>query len=198
MFGPNGAGKTTLLRLLSGAIRPTSGRVEVEGGASARRAGFGLLSHRSFLYDGLTAEENLHFYARLYRLSRARARVRGALAGVGLDARRGELVKRFSRGMRQRLALARTLLHDPGVVLLDEPYTGLDARAASSLRELLGRLRAEQRTVVLVTHNLSQGLELADRVAVMVAGRWLSDESAHGVDPLEFESKYVARLAAAG
>ncbi|HEU4557930.1 MAG TPA: heme ABC exporter ATP-binding protein CcmA, partial [Longimicrobium sp.] len=144
VFGPNGAGKTTLLRILCGAVKPTRGEVTVGGddvAADAARRRIGLLSHQTFLYPGLSAAENLDFYARLYGLPRRRERVEEALLSVGLQDRRGDRVRTFSRGMQQRLALARTLLHGPSVVLLDEPYTGLDPHAAAMLREVLERLK---------------------------------------------------------
>lgn len=200
VFGPNGAGKTTLLRLLSGSLRPSRGEVRIcgervggESGAWRRR--LGVLSHRTFLYSGLTARENLDLYAQLYALDDGEERVALALEDVGLASRQNDRVREFSHGMQQRLALARTLLHDPEVVLLDEPYTGLDAYAAAMLRSVLARLRDGRRTVVLVTHNLAQGLELADRVVVQVQGRWISDEPRDAVDPARFESVYHERVA---
>ncbi|CAN5698727.1 ABC transporter ATP-binding protein [soil metagenome] len=202
IFGPNGAGKTTLLRLLCGALRPTRGEVRIEGeplrgGGEAWRRRIGVLSHQTFLYAGLTAFENLDFYARLYDVEERRSRVERALAEVGLWERRGDRVQVFSRGMQQRLALARTLLHDPAVVLLDEPYTGLDPHAAAMLRAVLERLRDGARTVVLVTHNLSQGLELADRVVVQVGGCWISDEPRAAIEVADFEGVYNERVAGA-
>jgi heme exporter protein A len=202
LFGPNGAGKSTLLGIVSGLVRPTRGEVwiggeRVGGGEGEWRRRIGVLSHRTFLYAGLTAAENLDFYARLYGLSDRAARVREGLEGVGLWERRDDRVRGFSRGMQQRLALARTLLHDPRVVLLDEPYTGLDPHAAEMLRRVLERLRDGTRTVVLVTHNLSQGLELADRVVVQVGGRWISDEPRAAIDLTGWERTYTQRVAGA-
>ncbi len=179
VFGPNGAGKTTLLRVLAGLLKPDGGTVRfggellVRGNADHRRR-VGLISHHSLLYDGLTARENLVFYARLYAVAEPRAAAARALAGVGLEARAGDQVGTFSRGMIQRLAIARALLHDPEVMLLDEPFSGLDQAAAATLRQLLGRLRAEHRTMVLVTHNIDEGLELATHVAIQVSGRFVS------------------------
>lgn len=201
VFGPNGAGKTTLLRMLCGAVKPTRGAVLVSGRDVAAEDGarrrIGLLSHQTFLYPGLTAAENLDFYGRLYGVAGRRERVDAALESVGLRARAGDRVRTFSRGMQQRLALARTLLHEPQVVLLDEPYTGLDPHAAAMLRDVLDRLRDGRTTVVLVTHNLSQGLEQADRVVVQVGGRWVSDEPRAAVDAAAFEGLYTDRVAAA-
>ena len=203
VFGPNGAGKTTLLRMLCGAARPTRGEVRVGGEPThggddeGWRRRIGLLSHQTFLYPGLSAAENLDFHARLHGLRDRRATVARALDSVGLLDRRDDRVRTFSRGMQQRLALARTLLHEPELVLLDEPYTGLDPHAAALLNGVLEALRDGRRTVVLVTHNLSQGLELADRVAVQVGGRWVSDEPRSAIDPAAFERVYTDRVAAA-
>jgi heme exporter protein A len=202
LFGPNGAGKTTLLRLLAGSLRPTRGEIHFAASdgnddAHAWRRRIGVLSHQTFLYGQLTAEENLRFYSRLYDLPDAGERIHAALAEVGLGGRRSDLVRTFSRGMQQRLALARTLLHEPELILLDEPYTGLDPHASRMLRGVLEKLRDGRRTVLLVTHNLSQGLELADRVVVQVAGRWVSDEPRAAVDPITFEQLYTHRVGGA-
>jgi heme exporter protein A len=202
IFGPNGAGKSTLLRLLAGALRPTRGEVRSGGVAIGEmehewRRRIGVLSHQTFLYGQLTAAENLGFYGRLYGLPDVSQRVESGLARVGLLERRHDRVRGFSRGMQQRLALARTLLHEPEVVLLDEPYTGLDPHASRMLRGVLEHLRDGHRTVVLITHNLTQGLELADRVVVQSSGRWISDEPRSAVDPATFEHDYTQRVGGA-
>ncbi len=176
LFGPNGAGKSTLLRLLSGALRPTSGELFL-GGAPLRtrepgwQRRIGVLSHQTYLYGALTARENLRFFGDLYALDALDDRIHAGLASVGLAARGDDPVRGYSRGMRQRLALARTLLHEPEIVLLDEPFTGLDAHASGVLRGVLDRLRDGHRTVVMVTHNLSEGLDLAQEIAIQVRGR---------------------------
>jgi heme exporter protein A len=203
LLGPNGAGKTTLLRLLSGALRPTEGVVRLGGRALDTRSPewqsrVGVLSHQGFLYGHLTARENLSFYADLYDLDDADQRVDSGLASVELSTRAGDEVRTFSRGMRQRLALARTLLHDPDVVLLDEPYTGLDAQAAAVLRGVLEALRDGHRSVVLVTHNLTEGLELADRVAIQVRGRWVVDLPASDFEVGTIHDRYRAAVEGAG
>ncbi len=201
LFGPNGAGKTTLLRLLSGALRPTSGLVRLGGAELDTRSPewqsrIGVLSHQGFLYGHLTARENLRFYARLYDLDAVEGRIETGLESVGLAARGNDEVRTYSRGMRQRLALARTLLHDPDVVLLDEPYTGLDAQAAAVLRGVLAALRDGRRSVVLVTHNLTEGLQLADRVAIQVRGRWVVDRPASDFEPERMHEAYRAAVEA--
>lgn len=177
IFGPNGAGKSSLLGMLSGALRPSAGSVRVMGhalddGSEEWRRHIGVLSHRGFLYGHLTAEENLRFYGTLYGLPDLGQRVAEQLRRVGLEGRAGSRVRALSHGMRQRLSLARALLHDPDLVLLDEPYTGLDPSAAALLRGVLTELRDGHRTVVMVTHNLHEGLEMATRIAVQVAGRF--------------------------
>lgn len=176
IFGPNGAGKSSLLGMLGGGMRPTRGAVSIRGepldyADESWRNRVGVLSHRGFLYAHLTAEENLRFYGALFGLPDLDVRIPERLERVGLTDRATFQVRQLSHGMRQRLALARALLHDPDVVLLDEPYTGLDPSAASVLRDVLRELRDGRRTVVMVTHNLTEGLELATRVAIQVAGR---------------------------
>jgi heme exporter protein A len=202
LFGPNGAGKTTLLRMLCGIVRPTHGEIRIDGEPVTSAVGrwrrrIGVLSHQTFLYAGLTAAENLDLYGKLYLIEDRRERVEAGLRDVGLWERRNDLAGTFSRGMQQRLALARTLLHEPELVLLDEPYTGLDPHASGLLRGVLERLKDGRRTVVLVTHNLSQGLEMADRVVVQVGGVWVSDEPRSAVDPMRFEQLYNERVASA-
>ena len=178
VFGPNGAGKSTLLKLLAGALQPSAGEIRMGGrprshGDVEWRSAVGILSHKTFLYGHLTARENLRFYGRIFGVDDAEERISRGLADVELSRRGDEPVRGFSRGMRQRLGLARALLHDPEFVLLDEPYTGLDVHAAQLLRERLGSLKDGRRTVVLVTHDLTQGLEMADRVAIQVRGKFV-------------------------
>lgn len=176
IFGPNGAGKTTLIRILSTVSKPTAGTVTLDGldlresPIEARRQ-IGVVSHQTFLYDDLTAEENLRFYGRMYDVHPLEPRVDEVLSLVGLDHRRFDRVRTFSRGMQQRLAIARAIIHDPGVMLLDEPYTGLDPQAADMLRGVLSSLARQRRTVVMTTHNLERGLELCDQVSIIVGGR---------------------------
>jgi heme exporter protein A len=199
LFGPNGAGKSTVLALLAGSLRPSQGQVRIGGrpvepGDVGAHRGVGVLSHRSFLYGSLTASENLRFYARLYGLDQASRLIPARLEGVGLADRADSRVGTYSRGMRQRLALARTLLHDPDIVLLDEPYTGLDAHAADTLSRVLRSLKDGHRTVVLVTHNLTKGLELADEVAIQVRGRFVHHGPRENLDARAFERFYRERV----
>jgi len=202
IFGPNGAGKSTLLRVLSAATRPSGGEGRILGhpvgsGAGAWRERLGVLSHRTFLYGDLTARENLTLYGRLYRVPDLADRVEVGLDEFGLARRGDDRVGGFSHGMRQRLALARTLLHDPEVVFLDEPYTGLDPHAARVLRRTLERLRDGERTVLLVTHNLAEGLELADRTVIQVGGRWVHDAPRDRTSAAAFADVYTDRVAEA-
>ena len=184
VFGPNGAGKSTLLGLLSGALRPTRGDVFVNGtqldfGGVDWRHDVGVLSHQGFLYAQLTVEENLRFYGRLYGLRDLDRRIPERLDDVNLGDRSHSFVGQLSHGMRQRLALARALLHDPDVVLLDEPYTGLDPSAAAVLR-----------TVVMVTHNLGEGIALATQLVIQVRGHFAWKGSREDVDVADFERLY--------
>jgi heme ABC exporter ATP-binding subunit CcmA len=183
--GPNGAGKSTLLRVLAGLMRPAAGEVRVlgrslAGGSAETRRAIGLLSHQSLLYDDLTLAENLTFAARLYGLERPAAAARRALESAGLEARAGDLPRRLSRGLLQRAAIARALLHGPRVLLLDEPFTALDAPSADRLRADLSARRDEGLGLVVVTHHLAEVWDLATRIAVMVDGRWVCDEARAG------------------
>jgi heme exporter protein A len=195
LVGPNGAGKTTLLRILAMLTRPTSGAVRIAGldpaqaGSEVRRR-IGFLSHQTLLYEDLSAEQNLWFYARMYDLDAAAARVDDLLERVGLAARRDDLVRTLSRGMHQRLALARSVLHRPQVLLLDEPYTGLDPQAAQALTDLLLELVGAGGTILLATHNLERGLALGRRVVMLARGRVVCDEPRDSIDPATFGEAY--------
>jgi heme exporter protein A len=183
--GPNGAGKTTLLRLLAGLVRPEAGEVRVlgqpvRGGDAAGRRDIGLVSHQSLLYDDLTLAENLTFAARLYRLSRPAETARRALEAAGLGSRANETPRRLSRGMAQRAAIARALLHRPRLLLLDEPFTALDAASAERLRGELAARLAEGLGMVIVTHRLGEVWGVATRVAVLAEGCWACDEPRAG------------------
>jgi len=200
LVGPNGAGKTTLLRILATLARPTGGSVRIAGldpaknGEQARRL-IGFLSHHTLLYDDLTAEQNLNFYARMYDLDDASARIADLLEQVGLAARRRDLVRTFSRGMQQRLSVARAVLHRPQVLLLDEPYTGLDPNASQALTDLLTALAGEGCTILLTTHNLERGLAVGKRVVVLTQGRIVYDERRESIDQTTFPKIYRALTA---
>ncbi len=185
IIGPNGAGKTTLLRLLAGLMRPTRGEVRVLGrsvepSAAESRRPIGLLSHQSLLYDDLTLLENLTFAARLYGMPDPRDAARRALGDVDLLARADDRPRSLSRGMLQRAAIARALLHRPRVLLLDEPFTALDAGSAERLRSQLEGWTAQGNAMVIVTHHLAEAWELATRVAVLSGGKWVLEEPRTG------------------
>ena len=165
IFGPNGAGKTTLLKVLAGLIRPQKGRAHVEGG---RRA-IGWIGHQAQLYNQLTVRENLRFWASLYDIDPPPE----LLARLGLEEHADRPVRALSRGLLQRVAIARALVHDPAVLLLDEPFTGLDRTAAETLGRLLAQHAAAGRATVLVTHNVEEGTGLATDVAFMRVGRFV-------------------------
>ncbi len=176
LLGPNGAGKTTFLRILASLSRPTAGVVRIGGyalpqEAAAVRRTLGVVSHQTLLYGDLTAEENLLFYARLYGVEHASRRVKEVLELVGLERRRADLVRTFSRGMQQRLAIGRALLHDPQVLLFDEPYTGLDQDASAILDQILRTVAAQERTILLTSHDLARAEDLATRFDVLSRGR---------------------------
>ncbi len=170
----NGAGKTTLLRILAGLSKPSRGRVTIFGQEArdqATRRKIGVLGHGIAVYEEFSAFENLRLFARLYEMPDPRKTALEWLERTGLERARDGLVREFSRGMRQRLAVARAFLHEPSVLLLDEPFTALDDRAIAVLQELLGQARAGGRTVILSTHQLREALELATHVALINRGR---------------------------
>ena len=174
LLGPNGAGKTTLLRVLATLSRPTSGLVRVasyqlpQAGASLR-ADLGVVSHQPLLYGDLTAEENLHFYGKLYSVGWER--IQEVLELVGLAYRKNDLVRTFSRGMQQRLAIGRAILHNPQILLLDEPHTGLDQEAGEILDSVLRSVALEGRTVIMTSHDLVRAAGLASRVDLLSRGK---------------------------
>ncbi|MCU0620863.1 MAG: heme ABC exporter ATP-binding protein CcmA [Gemmatimonadales bacterium] len=177
IVGPNGAGKTTLLRVLAGLVRPSGGEVLLDGrrltpAEPSSRAAVGLLSHRSLLYDDLTVLENLVFAARLMGVAAPVEAARRALAEVDLAARAGDSPRTLSRGLLQRAALARALIHAPRLLLLDEPFTGLDAVASERLQRLLRERRPAGLGTVVVTHQVAEVWDFADRVHALVGGRW--------------------------
>jgi heme exporter protein A len=163
------------------------------GGDVRRRIGF--LSHRTLLYGDLTAEQNLRFYARMYNLANGPTRIVELLERVGLIERRHDLVRTFSRGMQQRLSVARAVLHRPPVLLLDEPYTGLDPNAVQTLTDLVTDLAGAGCAVLMTTHNLERGLAAGDRVVVLVRGHIVYDEERRAIDPVSFPKTYRALTA---
>ena len=201
IFGPNGAGKTTLIRVLSTLYKPTTGQVVIGGWdlrdhANEVRKQIGVVSHQTFLYSDLTAYENLKFYGRMYGVSDLEQRIESLLDRVGLTARMHDRVGIFSRGMQQRLSIARALLHDPPIVLLDEPETGLDQHATQMMVEVISQsLSGQRKTVVMITHSLQRGLEMANRAVILVNGR-ICYEAKKPWDLETFREAYYQRTGA--
>jgi heme ABC exporter ATP-binding subunit CcmA len=175
LLGPNGAGKTTFLRILASLSRPSLGTVSVAGyrlpdQAAAVRARLGVVSHLPLLYGDLTAEENLRFFGRMYGVIDIEGRITEVLELIGLAERRRDLVRTFSRGMQQRLAIGRAVFHDPDVMLFDEPHTGLDQDASAMLDEVLRSVAAKGRTIVMTSHDLMRAEDLATRFDILSRG----------------------------
>lgn len=195
LFGPNGAGKTTLMRIIATLTRATAGEVWI-GGIDAIKAGdnirryIGVVTHAPLLYDSLNAMENLGFYGAMYDVPDRPARIEVVLRRVDLWKRRQEPVRTYSRGMVQRLAIARALLHNPPILLLDEPDTGLDQAAAEMLRQLLADVGAEGRTVLLTTHNLERGLNWANRLLILNDGKVRYEAAAAGLSLAALHDAY--------
>jgi heme exporter protein A len=195
ILGSNGAGKTTFLRILASLSRPTLGEVRIAGfrlpeQAAAVRRRLGVVSHLPLLYSDLTAEENLRFYTRMYGVERESLRIAEVLELVGLSPRRRDLVRTFSRGMQQRLAIGRAVLHDPDVILCDEPHTGLDQEACTMLDGVLRRVAAQGRTVVMTSHDLARIAELASRFDVLSRGVIVASTARTEIVPNDLLSFY--------
>ena len=195
VFGPNGAGKTTLIKTLSGLTRPSSGTARVAGfdvseGHPEMRKEIGVISHATALYADLTSLENLIFFARMYGIEQPEEKALKVIEEVGLSPRRNDRVRTFSRGMLQRLSIARAVLHDPSILFLDEPFTGLDLHATNVLKEHLQRLHNQHRTILMTTHDISCGLEMCDKVALQVQGKFSFLKNIADVDRDQFESMY--------
>ncbi|PKM82065.1 MAG: sodium ABC transporter ATP-binding protein [Firmicutes bacterium HGW-Firmicutes-14] len=199
VFGPNGAGKSTLLKTLALISKPTSGNILINGldirkNADVIRQQIGVISHQTFLYDNLTARENLSFYGQMYRVPQLKDRIFDVLSEVGLEISLNEPVRTFSRGMQQRLAIARAILHDPALLFLDEPYTGLDPHAIQILNSVLRRLNLDRRTVFLITHNFEEGFEMSDRVLFVVKGRIVYDGQKQELKKDELRNLYLRKV----
>jgi heme exporter protein A len=200
LVGPNGAGKTTFLRILSSLAHPSLGKVSISGytlpsqAAEVRRS-LGVVSHLPLLYGDLTAEENLRFYGKMYNLPALKERIRDILEMVGLSPRAGDLVRTFSRGMQQRLAIGRAVLHDPSVLLFDEPYTGLDQEACDMLDRVLRDVTKTGRTVVMTSHDLARVQDLATRFDVLSGGIISASTSRRGLGRKNLLDFYKQALA---
>ncbi|MHC5006711.1 MAG: ABC transporter ATP-binding protein [Planctomycetota bacterium] len=187
LLGANGAGKSTLLKILATLIPPTKGQLglfgePLKGEAAGLRARLGLIGHGAMLYRDLSARENLVFFSRLYDLPDPTGRADTLLEYVGLTGRARDPVKTFSRGMAQRVSIARALVHDPDLLLADEPFAGLDAPSQRMLEEMLGRLHGEGKTIILASHDLAQSLGLAQRALVLRQGRLVVDQETSRLD----------------
>jgi heme exporter protein A len=194
IFGPNGAGKSTLLKVLATLTSPSKGTarvldLDVVQDAVPLRERIGFISHNPLLYPDLTAEENLEFFAEIYCLPHPKERVRELLTAVELDHRRLDLVRTFSRGMLQRLSIARALLHEPDIIYLDEPYSGLDPHAMDILDGLIAQIR-EKHTFVMVSHDLAKGLELCSHALILAKGRIVMFDEREDIDPEVFAATY--------
>ncbi len=203
LLGANGSGKSTLLRMLASLSKPTSGMIRIGGWelpreATAVRAQIGMVAHKPLLYDNLTAAENLQFFGRLYNLDTAKSKARAEmlLQQVGLGRRSSELVRTFSRGMQQRLSIARALLHEPEVLLFDEPHTGLDQEAAAMLDAVVVDQRASGRTVLMATHELERAARLSSRVVILARGAVSADVPSDGMTGAELAALYAAKAGA--
>lgn len=198
IFGPNGAGKTTMVKVLTTLMAPSSGTARVCGldvvqDAVELRERIGLISHNPLLYPDLSAQENLLFFSEMYGIEDAEDRVRDLLVSVELDHRRLDLVRTFSRGMLQRLSIARALLHRPDVLFLDEPYSGLDPHAMDIFDNLIGQIR-ENHTFVMISHDLEKGLELCSHALILARGRVVLAAERGAIDDREFAQAYRATV----
>ncbi|MCK5291294.1 MAG: heme ABC exporter ATP-binding protein CcmA [Thermoplasmata archaeon] len=201
ILGPNGAGKTTLLKLISTLLRPSEGTIKIDGydvkedGVAVRRR-IGVLGHVSYLYDELSAFENLRFYAKMYGVTLGLEEIRAILSRVKLAHRMNDLVGTYSRGMKQRLAIARAIIHKPKILLLDEPYTGLDLNGRKILTEMLRGFQKQGITTVMVTHDIERGYEMGNRLAVIIDGKIAADLRKEDMSIEDFKNRYAGLMGA--
>lgn len=194
IFGPNGAGKTTLIKILATLLKPTSGEIKINGeifgdDLNAIRKQIGFISHQPLLYLDLSAYENLEFYGALYGVPNLKERIAELLKKVELAPRRYDLVRTYSKGMQQRLAIARALIHQPRILFLDEPHTGLDPHAVDILDNLINEIRANH-TFIMITHNLEKGLALGDAIMILKDGRVIYHKQKNYLNNDEFKQMY--------
>lgn len=203
VFGPNGAGKSTLLKTLALLMKPSTGEIIINGfdakkDPAAISKQLGVISHQTFLYENLTARENLRFYGRMYDVPNLEDRIYDVLNQVGLEFSLNDPVRTFSRGMQQRLAIARAILHNPAVLFLDEPYTGLDPHAIQILNSVLARLNSDNRTIFMITHNFEEGLDITDRVLFVVQGRIVYDGDNKALTRDDLKQLYLQKAGGVG
>lgn len=194
IFGPNGAGKTTLIKVLATIINPSSGKVIIKGfnlkdSAEKIRSQIGVVTHQTFLYNNLTVYENLEYYSRMYDVPEIKQRISEVASMVEMTSRLHDRAGNLSRGMKQRISIARALLHKPSIMLLDEPETGLDQQVISILWDILQREK-EKRTIVLTTHNLERGLKLCDRLIILNTGQIVFQGLTSSIDIMELTEIY--------
>ena len=195
ILGPNGAGKTTLIKVLATIMKPSSGRVMIDGlnlkdSAEEARRRIGVVTHQTFLYSNLTAYENLEFYSRMYDVPRRKERIQEVASIVDMTSRLHDRVGTLSRGMQQRISIARSLLHKPNIILLDEPEAGLDQQAVSMLWEALQREGEGKHTIILTTHNLERGLQLCERLLILDKGKIVYQGSSQLLDLTGLQEAY--------
>jgi heme exporter protein A len=199
LFGPNGAGKSTLIQVLCSLLQPTSGSVRIAG-YDARRDRealhqiIGLIGHQTFLYPDLTAYENLKFYGAMYGVTQLNDRITEVLDLVGLSGYRNDTVQNFSRGMQQRLSIGRAIIHDPMIMFLDEPFTGLDQQGSEDFIKLISRFRNRGKTVIMASHHLHLGIELCDRAAILKSGKIVCLQDVTHISKVDFKRIYSQHI----
>jgi len=199
LFGPNGAGKSTLIQVLCSLLQPTSGSVRIAGYEARRDREalhqiIGLIGHQTFLYPHLTAYENLKFYGAMYGVARINVRIAEVLDRVGLGDYRNDTVQNFSRGMQQRLSIGRAIMHDPMIMFLDEPFTGLDQQGSEDFIKLILQFRDQGKTVIMASHQLQLGLELCDRAAILKSGRIVYLQDVAHISQNDFKQIYSQQV----
>ena len=195
LFGPNGAGKTTLIQVLCSLMLPTSGNVWIAGfdagyDREALHKVIGVISHNTFLYNNLSAYENLKFYGRMYKVKNLRERIEEVMGLVGLRGYMNDHVQTFSRGMQQRLSVARAIIHDPLIFFLDEPFTGLDQHGVEDFKQILKKFRDQGKTIVMTSHDLDRGLELCTQAAILKSGNLVYKEDISKIIQDDFKEVY--------
>ncbi|OKY77204.1 MAG: ABC-type multidrug transport system, ATPase component CcmA [Candidatus Methanohalarchaeum thermophilum] len=197
LVGPNGAGKTTLIKILSTTMKPTSGTAEINGVDIKKepikvREQIGVVSHQTYLYRDLTAKENLKFYARMYDIPKPEKRIKKLVTDHNLEKRLNDRVSEYSRGMKQKLSIIRALLHEPKVLLLDEPYTGLDQHANERLKNTLANFK--DKTIIQTTHDLNRALEIGKQIAILSNGKIVYKTQKNDLDPIRFREIYEKKV----
>jgi len=195
VLGPNGAGKTTLVKVLSTLSKPSTGTLRVDGEDVRNdpvkiRRRIGLVSHETFLYDDLTVYENLRFYGRMYDIPSLKERIHEVVSQIRMESRLHDRVGTLSHGMQQRVSIARAVIHSPSVLFLDEPEVGLDTQAVAMLRDVLESVNTPERTIVMTTHNLKQGIEMGDTVVILNRGKIVYQSSRGDIDMANFQEVY--------